>query len=158
MHPHKHSSVPMVLLLFGLLTSLVACDLPMQPNPASTYPPRPTIIWPSVTPSPTVTVTPTPEPSPTFTPTPIATETPVATPTLTPTPLSLDLQLDVFEDLWRVINNTYVYPDFNGVDWDAVNSEFRQRIEAGLDNAGFYQARYEMSTRLGDEHSFYLGP
>ena len=158
MHPHKHSSVPMVLLLIGLLTSLVACDLPMQPNPASTYPPRPTIIWPSVTPSPTVTVTPTPEPSPTFTPTPTATETPVATPTLTPTPLPLDLQLDVFEDLWRVINNTYVYPDFNGVDWDAVNSEFRQRIEAGLDNAGFYQAMYEMITRLGDEHSFYLSP
>ena len=57
-----------------------------------------------------------------------------------------------------MINDTYVYPDFNGVDWDAVQAEFRQRIEAGLDNAGFYMAMYEMITRLGDEHSFYLSP
>lgn len=151
-----HIRITLSLLL--LLSSLLACSLPVQVNAPSTSEPRPTIIWPSATPSPTVTATATPEPSPTPTLTPSATDTPTVTPTLTPTNLPLNLQLQVFEDIWQVINDTYVYPDFNGVDWDAVQAEFRQRIETGLDNAGFYMAMYEMITRLGDEHSFYLSP
>ncbi len=145
-----------VLLL--LISSMLACSLPAQMTTPSPAEPRPTIIWPSATPGPAVTATATPEPSPAPTLTPVATETPLITPTLTPTALPLSLQLRVFEDIWQVINATYVSPDFNGVDWDGVQVEFRQRIEAGLDNAAFYMAMYEMISRLGDEHSFYLSP
>jgi carboxyl-terminal processing protease len=154
MKTHPHITLSTLLLLFSLL----ACSLPTQVDTPSTLEPRPTILWPSATPSPTNTATATPEPSPTPTLTPSATDTPAITPTLTPTNLPLNLQLQVFEDIWQVINDTYVYPDFNGVDWDAVRIEFRQRIEAGLDNAGFYMAMYDMITRLGDEHSFYMTP
>ncbi len=144
-----------IVLLAG---SLAACGLPAQTSTPGAYAARPTILWPSATPSPTITLTATPLPTFTPTVTPLATDTPVASPTLTPTPLPLDLQMQVFEDMWSVINENYVYPDFNGVDWDAVRIEFRQRISAGLDNAGFYTAMYEMIYRLGDEHSFYLSP
>mgnify|MGYP001156074002 FL=1 len=154
MKHHARIILPTLLVLLSLL----ACSLPVQTEIPSTSQSRPTIIWPSATPSPTITATATPEPSPTPTLTPVATETPLVTATLTPTTLPISLQLQVFEDIWQVINDGYVYPDFNGVDWDAVRTEFRQRIEAGLDNADFYMAMYEMITRLGDEHSFYLSP
>ena len=151
------NKIHITLIALFLLGNLLACRLPIQLVAAT-----PTLekfaIRPSITPQPTDTLTPTPEPSvtPTFTPT--QTETPQATVTPTLTALPRSLQMSVFEDLWRVIDGTYVYPDFNGVDWDAVHTEFRQRIDAGLDNAGFYEAMSEMVTRLGDNHSFYLSP
>src|SRR4030067_1128628 len=69
-----------------------------------------------------------PPPPPTFTdpPVPPATSTPTltlpsitptqrSTSTPTPTPLPPDTQLSIFEDLWSIVNATYVYPDFNGL-------------------------------------------
>ena len=147
-----------ILSMVMLATSLAACGYPAQTSTPEPYAARPTIVWPSATPSPTITLTPTPLPTSTPTSTPLATDTPVASPTLTPTALPLDMQMRIFEDMWSVVNENYVYPDFNGVDWEAVRVEFRQRISAGLDNAGFYNTMYEMIYRLGDEHSFYLSP
>ena len=146
------------ILLFLLVSSLIACSFPAPATPPTTYEARPTIIWPSATPTPTVTQTGTPTPTLTATATPSATDTPVIPPTLTPTTLPRSLQLRVFEDVWSVVNDYYLYPDFNGVDWAAVRAEFQARVEIGLDNAGFYTAMYEMIARLGDEHSSYLSP
>ena len=148
----------LTLIMFLLISSMLACSLPAQVSTPTPVEPRPTIQWPSATPSPSITATATPEPSPTLTLTPRESETPVSTPTLTPTTLPLSLQVQVFEDIWQVINDTYVYPDFNGVDWDGIREEFRQRVESGLGNADFYMAMFEMISRLGDEHSFYLSP
>ena len=146
------------ILLFLLVSSLIACSFPAPATPPTTYEARPTIIWPSATPTPTVTQTGTPTPTLTATATPSATDTPVTPPTLTPTTLPRSLQLRVFEDVWSVVNDNYLYPDFNGVDWEAVRAEFSERIEVGLDNASFYTAMYEMIARLGDEHSSFLSP
>jgi hypothetical protein len=60
--------------------------------------------------------------------------------------------------LWTTINDQYLYPDFNGQDWDAVYTEVRQQVEAGLSNQDFYLAMAEMVDRLGDDHSVYLSP
>jgi C-terminal peptidase prc len=57
-----------------------------------------------------------------------------------------------------VVNDTYVYPDFNGLDWDAINLEYRQKISAGLTNRDFYLTLGELISRLGDDHSFFLDP
>jgi C-terminal peptidase prc len=57
-----------------------------------------------------------------------------------------------------VVNENYLYPDFNGLNWDAVHVEYRQRIEAGLSEEDFYLAMSEMINRLGDEHSVFLSP
>lgn len=155
MKPHLRSTLPILLLILSIL----ACALPTPtPAPLRTYEARPTILWPSTTPSPTATSTATPSPTPTPTPTPSATATPLVSPTQTPTPLPFRLQLQVFEDIWQVVNESYIYPDFNGTDWDAVRIEFRQRLGTGLDNAGFYHTMYEMIDRLGDNHSYFLSP
>lgn len=90
---------------------------------------------------------------------PVSTFTAVSgSPTPIPTPLPLDLQLDVFEDVWNVINDGYVYPDFNGVDWDAAYDEYRQRVQAGLSNDEFYTTVNEMIALLDDDHSYFLDP
>jgi C-terminal peptidase prc len=91
--------------------------------------------------------------------TPVPTFTPVGElPAPTSTPLPLDLQLTVFEDVWGVVNDEYLYADFNGLDWDATHDEYRARIEAGLANAEFYRAIGEMIGLLNDDHSAYLDP
>ena len=67
-------------------------------------------------------------------------------------------QLDVFEELWRVVDRDYLYADFNGLDWEAVHSEYREKIESGLTDEDFYLSMIEMITSLGDDHSTFLTP
>ncbi len=107
------------------------------------------------------TATNTPIPPATFTPTsviPSPTPSPVSSSTPTPTYIPLETQLSIFENLWSIVNDTYVYPDFNGLDWNAIHQEYRQKIAAGLTNSQFYQAMDELITRLGDDHSIFLDP
>jgi len=108
---------------------------------------------PSPTPSPTLTLTPTEVPP---TPTPTATHTPSPTPTIQPTPS--ELQLQVFDELWTVVQKNYLYPDFNGLDWDAVREEIRPRVLSGMTEGDFYSAMEDMINRLGDDHSAFLRP
>lgn len=116
-----------------------------------------TSIQPSPTQSATFTPIPSPTPTPTkITPTDIPTQTAIPSPS--PTPLSIDTQLSIFEDLWSIVNNTYVYPDFNGLDWNAVQDEYKEIISAGMSNEQFYQAMSELIYSLGDEHSSFLNP
>jgi C-terminal peptidase prc len=68
------------------------------------------------------------------------------------------LQLQIFEQLWEVVDQEYLYPDFNGLDWEAIYAEYRQRIEAGMTKDAFYLAMDEMISRLGDDHSVFLSP
>ena len=66
--------------------------------------------------------------------------------------------MDVFEALWQTVNEEYLYPDFNGLDWNAVHADYRQRIEAGMSNQDFYDALADLIYSLGDEHSQFLTP
>jgi carboxyl-terminal processing protease len=66
--------------------------------------------------------------------------------------------MPVFEEIWNVVNEEYLYPDFNGLDWKAVHEEYKQRIQAGLSDEAFYAAMHEMIRRLGDDHSTYFSP
>jgi len=116
----------------------------------------------TATSSPTATSTATTTPlPPTETPAPF-TSTPTATETTwgtsTPTQLATAIQLEIFQDLWNIVNDKYLYPDFNGIDWNAVYAEYLGKIQGGLSNQEFYQAMKEMIFRLGDDHSVYLTP
>lgn len=95
---------------------------------------------------------------PTDTPTPRPSQTPTTTPTLTPTITPSPFHFRVFEDLWQVVNDNYLYSDFNGQDWDSIRVEYRARIEEGLTDNDFYAAMEEMIYRLNDDHSAYLNP
>jgi carboxyl-terminal processing protease len=83
-------------------------------------------------------------------------------PTATPIPVTPDetmaRQLRVFTHLWETVRNVYVYPDFNGLDWDEMYRRYRARIEAGMEDEGFYQAMREMIDELGDDHSAFYSP
>jgi carboxyl-terminal processing protease len=73
-------------------------------------------------------------------------------------PLTYEQQFGIFDELWNIVNDEYLYEDFNGVDWDAAYQEYQAKIQAGLDDEEFYQAMGEMIYALDDEHSAYLSP
>ncbi len=101
-------------------------------------------------------IPPSATPTSTLTPLPSSTATPSTTPTLVPTP-SL-VHFNIFQDLWQAIYDDYLYPDFNGQDWNAVYDEYHSRIATGLTDANFYAAMEELVQGLGDQHSIFLSP
>lgn len=81
------------------------------------------------------------------------------TPTLQPvTEISKDEQLKIFDRMTGIIDDVYVYPDFNGKDWKEIKARYRGMIEASLPTEQFYVEMNNMIVELGDEHSFYLSP
>ena len=154
-------------LLFGfLILTLLSCNYVTQ-----------MIVPPTATPIPTATVTPTITASPTASPVPLVpafippqcASTPFATvapdafvePTLESevnSEISSDEQLRILAELGDVVEDVYVYPDFNGKDWNEIESRYRTMIEAGLDTETFYLEMQNMIDELGDEHSFFLSP
>lgn len=149
-----------LIILTLLLLACQTVNRAMVLESTGTHTPTPShTILPSYTssPIPSFTSTSTPRQSTPTLPTlsPTATKVPSVP---TPTQLPITLQLKIFEDLWNIVNEEYLYPDFNGLNWDAVYSEYLVRIQSGLNNQEFYQAMEEMILRLGDDHSVFLNP
>jgi len=118
------------LTVAGLLTNLWAIgELPWRVTTYST-PPRPH------------TPTPTPTPGPTS-------ENEVE---------ATARHLRIFTELWEIVHDEYLYPDYNGTDWEATGQEYRARVEAGLDDEEFWATLDEMLAELHDEHSIFLSP
>ncbi len=143
------------------VTATPAASLPTPgtTTPAATAPPSETIAAPgapqhgtpattpaATTPPPTVIVVGNPTPAPT--PAPIVN---------VPRELT-EKQLRVFDAFWNVVNTSYLYPDFRGVDWVATKAEARSRIAQGMDEAAFYAFLDDLIDRMGDDHSHYLSP
>ncbi len=102
-----------------------------------------------------------PIPSITFTPTSISPGlalTPVYTTSPAPTRIPPNIQLHIFDELWSIVNDTYIYPDFNGLDWNAIHEQYRQIISAGLTNQEFYTRISDLIFNLEDDHSYFLDP
>lgn len=150
-----------LLLLLSLACKATQGSLPVSPTEmaSATVPVNATATAVETATATLIPASPTAMP-PSATPLPSATPSPV--PTLTRVsvidPLATTRQIAAFEELWGIVNQNYLYPDFNGLDWNAVRQEYRQRIEAGLSDEDFYQAMGEMIFRLGDNHSIYLSP
>ena len=149
-------------IVFGLLIlSLLACNFVTQ-----------MVFPPTATPTATVTVTASPTPTatplvPAFIPpecgtTPLATVPPdlsaQATPEFRVTEIPQGEQLSILRELGNIVEKVYVYPDYNGKNWNEIESKYRDEIEAGLDTQSFYNEMSTMITELGDEHSFFLSP
>ena len=60
--------------------------------------------------------------------------------------------------MWDIVNARYVYPDFNGLDWNAVRMSTLNRINAGIEDADFYLLMRDAIKQLRDEHSHFLSP
>lgn len=121
--------------------ALQASDTPPLPTepPAPTAPPTETATLPPPTPS--------ERPAPTIFPT-------AAGPRPSPSPL----HFQIFDEVWGAVNANYLYPDFNGLDWNAVRAQALQRIEAGMTDPEFYAMLSEVIYSLGDEHSTFFSP
>jgi carboxyl-terminal processing protease len=103
---------------------------------------------------PSSTPRPTAAPSPTLEPTEPPTPTAVATPAI----LSVEERRQIFAEVWRTVKDHYLYTNFHGVDWDAIQEEYGARVEADQTREEFYSTMVEMVARLGDEHSRFLPP
>ncbi len=129
------------------------------------------IVPPTPTPLPTATITASATPTevplvPAFIP-PQCASTPLATmvpntftlPTLEPVDdISKDEQLRILREIGKIVDDVYVYPDFNGRDWDEIKSRYKEKVQAGLDTEAFYIEMQKMIEELQDEHSFFLSP
>lgn len=159
-------------IIFGFLVlSLMACNFVTQLIAPPTATPQPTpTVTPSSTPIPTATPTLTPTPLvPAYIPSqcasqPLATVAPeiaLAQPTLenraNPN-ISRREELQIFRQMTNIIEAVYVYPDYNGKDWEEIKGRYRSKIEAGLDTEAFYTEMRAMIYELEDEHSDYLSP
>jgi len=148
-----------------LILSLLACNFINQMIAPPTATPQPTL-----TATATASLTPTPEPLlPAFIP-PECTTVPLATispdvavaqpaPEIDSNPeISKDAQLKILNKFTEIVEEVYVYPDYNGKDWNEIKARYKNKVEAGLNTESFYIEMQSMITELEDEHSFFLSP
>jgi len=149
------------ILLGLLILSTLACNFVTQ----MVYPPTAT---PAATATLVPSLTPTPEPlRPAYIPpecatVPLATIPPdlalQATPDVEVKEVSKEQQLSILQEIGDIVQEIYVYPDYNGKDWNEIEARYQARIEEGLDTLSFYNEMSGLIEELGDEHSFFLSP
>ena len=67
-------------------------------------------------------------------------------------------QLQVLNEIDYIVGQVYIYPDYNGRDWNAIVSKYRNKIRAGIDTDTFYNEMQSMIDELGDDHSTFIPP
>lgn len=67
-------------------------------------------------------------------------------------------QLRIYQQLWNIVNEEYVYADYNGHDWKAIGAKYEALVKKGLTDEAFYTAMDFMIAELGDNHSRYDSP
>ena len=131
-------------------------DQPAGPPTVTTIARRPTLTpRPAVPPRPSVTPVAAPSAEPTAEPTAEGTAGPTATPR---PPLTGAAREQLFNDVWQTVNEHYLYPDFNGVDWEQVRRDFEPQVQAAVTDEDFYTVLSAMVEKLNDEHSRFAPP
>lgn len=95
------------------------------------------------------------------TPTPTAIPPTPTAALITPTPrppLDATLRQQIFTEVWTTINEHYLDPTFNGVDWTRVRAEYGARALAAEDDAAFFAVISAMVRLLRDDHSRFVPP
>jgi len=59
--------------------------------------------------------------------------------------LSLKTRQEVFEKVWKDIDDHYYDKTFNGVDWDAVHTRYRPLVDGAKDDREFYAVMSRMT-------------
>lgn len=65
---------------------------------------------------------------------------------------------EIFDIVWRTVNETYYDPTFHGVDWQAVGQRYRPRMDAAPNDQEFYAGFEVMLAELRDSHTGFNGP
>ncbi|MBP8297575.1 MAG: hypothetical protein KAX84_15800 [Burkholderiales bacterium] len=58
-----------------------------------------------------------------------------------------------FEQVWRIVNERFYDPGFNGVDWEAVRLRYLPQVERVQSDAAFYALLGRMAGELRDSHT-----
>lgn len=72
--------------------------------------------------------------------------------------ISLNRRQQIFTRVWQIVDEHYLYANFDGLDWQEVWKEFTPRVRAATTNDEFYALMTEMVNRLNDHHSRFLAP
>lgn len=119
-----------------------------------------TTLVPTLAPTPTALPTSAPTEAPTVIPATAAPAASAIPPTEQPTmsAQSAELRRQVFEEVWKLVDTKYLYPDFKGLNWQTIYDEYLPRITAAESDDGFYANMAEMIALLDDHHSRFLPP
>ena len=79
-------------------------------------------------------------------------------PTVTLAPLTDTQRQRVFDQLWILVRDRYVYPDYRGLDWDALRTEYQSQVQSTTSMDEFYALMERLVEKLGDDHSYFLSP
>ena len=97
-----------------------------------------------------------PRPAPAPPPTPPPPAAPMVTPTPKPAPPPADPRLTAdlasFDEMWQKVADTFWDPRYDGVDWNAVRTELRPKVEASKSRDEARQVMAEALHRLGKTH------
>src|SRR5258707_236202 len=72
--------------------------------------------------------------------------------------LSPKERIEVFERIWKTINEDYYDPEFHGIDWASVRERYRPRVEAAKNDDDFYALIKQMLLELQDLHTAFVAP
>lgn len=72
--------------------------------------------------------------------------------------LSAKERAEMFDVVWKTINDKYYDPSFNGVDWNAVRERYRPRVEQAAGDEEFYDLLNQMAGELRDAHTRVRSP
>ena len=72
--------------------------------------------------------------------------------------LSAEDRREVFEDVWRMIDEKYYDPSFNGVNWSAVRDRYAPLIDNAATDEEFYTLLKRMVGELHDAHTRFHTP
>ena len=72
--------------------------------------------------------------------------------------LSAEDRREVFEDVWKMIDEKYYDPSFNGVNWGAVRDRYAPLVEKAASDDEFYTLLKRMVGELRDAHTRFHTP
>lgn len=78
----------------------------------------------------------------------------IATPTLLPQATREAL----FDEVWRTVEENYLYEDYHGKDWEKLYDEYRPKAISAKSAGDYYKAIEDMVGELKDDHSVFFPP
>jgi carboxyl-terminal processing protease len=72
--------------------------------------------------------------------------------------LSPQERAEIFEQVWRTIDEEYYDPNFRGVDWRAARERYRPLAESAPSDEEFYGVFEQMLSELRDGHTVFVPP
>lgn len=72
--------------------------------------------------------------------------------------LSAKDRIDVFDDIWEIVNQKYYDSTFNGVNWRAVRERYRPQVDRVDSDEDFYGLLKRMVGELHDAHTRFSTP